>query len=247
MEVDHILPETLLDDAPRLAVILADLAKQPDFDLNSYANWMPACGPCNNEKRAAVFEPSPLIQLRLQRAAEKAAEAHELAEQIIGEKKLSNAVTVLAQASDSGRLPDWVVDSIKPLVIFHIAHRDPELAAEPIRITPDFAIVLEIEFNDGPRNGQILASGSKELDVHKGRILLWVTAPFITRVEGGGPKPKSYLTWKQPCKDVVELAKARGWSEEERNVRMKYHIYEFMEYEWTDTALRFKAFYQGIE
>jgi len=28
---------------------------------------------------------------------------------------------------------------------------------------------------------------------------------------------------------------------------MKYHIYGVTEYEWTDTALRFKAYYQDIE
>ena len=125
--------------------------------------------------------------------------------------------------------------------------RDPQLAAEPIRITPDFAVALEIEFNDGPRSGQVLSSGSNELKVHKGLWLLRITAPFITRVEGGGPKPKSYLKWKQPFKDVVDLVKTRGWSEEERDARMKFHVYKVTKYEWTDTVLRFEAYYQGIE
>jgi hypothetical protein len=247
MEVDHIVPETLLDDPPRRAAVLAALGRQSEFEINSFANWMPACGPCNNEKRDAVFEPTPIVQIQLQHAAEKAAEAQQLVDQVVSERKLSNAVNVIAQANESGVLAAWVVEAIRPLVVFHIVHRDPDMAAEPIRITRDFAVVLEVEFNDGPRNGQLLASGSHELDVHKGLWLLRVTAPFITRVERGGPKPKSYLTWKQPCKDVVDLANARGWSEEERQNRMKYHIYEVKEYEWTENAIRFKAYYQGIE
>lgn len=46
---------------------------------------------------------------------------------------------------------------------------------------------------------------------------------------------------------MVDLAKAREWAEEERDARMKYHIHEVTEYEWTETVLRFKAYYQGIE
>lgn len=208
---------------------------------------MPACGPCNNEKRDAVFDPSPIVQIQLQCAAEKASVTEELVNQIVSERKLANAVNVLAQASESGGLAGWVLEAVRPLVAFHIGHRNPDMAAEPIRLTDDFAVALEIEFIDGPRNGQLLASGSHELDAHKGLWLLRVTAPFISRVEGGGPKPKSFLTWKQPCKDVVDLANAKGWSAEERQKRMKYHIYNVTEYEWTECAIRFKAYYDGIE
>ena len=66
-------------------------------------------------------------------------------------------------------------------------------------------------------------------------------------MEQGGPKPKSFLTWRQPCQDVAELANAKGWSQEEREVRMKYHIYKLTDYEWTDTSIRFKANHEGIE
>jgi len=77
--------------------------------------------------------------------------------------------------------------------------------------------------------------------------LLRVTAPFISRVEEGGPKPKSYLTWRQPCKEVVELGKVKGWTEDERRERMRHHVYQVTEYEWTDTSLRFKAYYERID
>jgi hypothetical protein len=247
MEVDHLIPECLNDNPAHLAAVLAALGRPPDFDVNSYDNWMPACGPCNNEKRDTVFEPSPIVQLALQRAADKATEGRRLAAEVVSERKIANAVNVLAQASESGRLTAWVVEALKPLVLFHIGHRDPELASEPIRLTPDFALVLEIVFKGGPRNGQVLASGGDELDVHKGLWLLRVTIPLITRVEEGGPKPRSYLTWQQPCKDVVELAKAKGWTEDERRARMKHHVYQVTEYEWTDTSLRFKAYYEGID
>jgi hypothetical protein len=60
-------------------------------------------------------------------------------------------------------------------------------------------------------------------------------------------KPASYMTWRQPDPYMVALAKERGWSAEEREQRMKHHIYDVVDYEFTDTTIRFKAEFQGIE
>src|SRR5688572_21907761 len=70
MEVDHIIPESLLEDPDRLAEILTWLGRPEGFSLNSFANWMPACRPCNGKKADLIFEPTPLVQVLLQRAAE---------------------------------------------------------------------------------------------------------------------------------------------------------------------------------
>ncbi len=86
MEVDHIIPESLLDDPVRLTVILKDLGRPGDFDLNSFANWMPACRSCNGTKRATVFEPSPVVQLVLQNAAGKAARVQSLATTTVSDR-----------------------------------------------------------------------------------------------------------------------------------------------------------------
>jgi len=46
---------------------------------------------------------------------------------------------------------------------------------------------------------------------------------------------------------IVALAKERGWSEGERQRRMKYHIYHVINYEFFNTTFRFKANFQDIE
>ena len=38
MQVDHLIPESLMNDPQRLGEVLASLGRPPDFDLNSYAN-----------------------------------------------------------------------------------------------------------------------------------------------------------------------------------------------------------------
>jgi hypothetical protein len=208
---------------------------------------MPACRSCNGRKRESVFDPSPIVQITLQRAAAKAPEAQRLAEEVVSTRKLSLAVNTLLRAGEKGPLPASALESLRPLLVFHMGHRSPELVAAPIRLTPDVAMIMEIQFDGGPRSGEVIASGNPGLEVDAARWLLFGVSSFIRRVEEGGPKPKSFLTWRQPIKEIAELAKAKGWSEEELDARMKYHIYEVPEYEWTDRGIRFKAEYQGIE
>src|SRR5918995_1103233 len=66
MEVDHILPEYLIDQQAQLATVLRDYGLPATFDLQSFSNWMPSCRPCNNRKRSRVFKPTPRIQIELQ-------------------------------------------------------------------------------------------------------------------------------------------------------------------------------------
>ncbi len=115
MQVDHVIPESLKDDPARLAAVLADLERPPDFDLNSYANWMPACGPCNNQKRDTVFDSSPICQIVLQQAADRAAEAQRTEEQHVSKRKVALAVNLLVRVSQSEGLPESVVKLLRLL------------------------------------------------------------------------------------------------------------------------------------
>ena len=65
-------------DPYALADALAQHGRPKDFELQSYANWLPSCHPCNLQKGKTVFDPSLLIQLQLQQAATKASKAKEL-------------------------------------------------------------------------------------------------------------------------------------------------------------------------
>jgi hypothetical protein len=140
MEVDHVIPESLKECPSRLAAALADLGRRSDFDLNSYANWMPSCRRCNNLKRDAVFEPTLEVQLILQRAADKATKAQKIAEKAVSDRQISQAINLLARVGESGALQPWMVKALLPFFAFHIEHRDSELAAEPIRLTRNIAL-----------------------------------------------------------------------------------------------------------
>src|SRR5208337_1260070 len=106
MEVDHVIPESLLHDPERLAQVLRDLGRPEGFNLNSFANWMPACRPCNGLKLDAVFDSSLKVQLILQKAAAKAPEAERIAARTVSDQELYEALTLLERANENGTLTD---------------------------------------------------------------------------------------------------------------------------------------------
>ncbi len=118
MHVDHIIPEKLLDDSSELERVLAHLGVGDDFYVNSFENWMPACASCNMKKNDTVFDPSPMIQLVLQRAIKLADLAREKASEIVTERKLSRALNTIMRAKD---LPEF--SEIQKETILAIAER----------------------------------------------------------------------------------------------------------------------------
>lgn len=147
MEVDHVIPESLQNNSARLAEVLESLGRPTTFLLNSYANWMPSCRLCNGKKLDLVFEPTPLIQAVLQRAASKASEAASLAAEVVSKRKIANAINVLQRADESGELSDEIRSELQPLIAFQVQHRSPEMVGKVIRLTPLFTVLSD----DGKR------------------------------------------------------------------------------------------------
>ena len=138
MQIDHVIPESLLAKPAQLSASLAALGLSPKFEVNSYDNWLPACGQCNAIKREVVFEPSPIVQLLLQNAASKAPKAKALAAEIVSERKIAHALNVLERAHDDGKLDD---ETVQTLAAYVHKHRPPELIHQPIRLTPLYEIL----------------------------------------------------------------------------------------------------------
>ena len=137
------IPETLLGTPDRLREVIESLGRPVDFDVTSYANWMPARRPCNGRKLATVFEPSPMIQLVLQRAAERADKAKGIEQGTISRKEIMKALNILERASETGELDDGIKIALQPLVAFQEKQRPPELVGQPIRLTPLFEVLSE--------------------------------------------------------------------------------------------------------
>jgi len=125
MEVDHLIPGSLARRPAELKTALDALRLPPDFDLNSYENWLPICGPCNRTKSATVFEPTPLIQQQLKRAREGAGRAREEATKVVTDRQLANAIAAFERAADDRISLD---EGQMSAVINSLLRADPELA-----------------------------------------------------------------------------------------------------------------------
>lgn len=243
MQVDHLIPESLLDDEASLKSTLVLLGRPASFDINSFANWMPACASCNNRKRDAIFDPSPLIQSLLQRAASLSTRAAQLSSGVVSNQQVSKLMNYLLRMKEQGALSQ---PAIEKLALFHIQHRNQDSAATPIRLSQDVTIALKIKFRGGPRNGETVTSGG-EVPLDEAFFLLSTIAGAAQWMDAGMLPRKSFFTWKQPHRYLVELGKSRGWTEQEYKVQMKYDIYDVGAHEWDESTLILLAEYQGIE
>lgn len=140
MEVDHIIPEALLSDPKQLSIVLIALGRAANFQINSFENWLPACGSCNNAKSNTIFEQSPLVQLQLQRAAAKAPQVATIAGETLHQRKIWNALNVLERAEIDGKLDN---ETIEVLASFIARHRPAELASQPILLSPFYEVLSE--------------------------------------------------------------------------------------------------------
>lgn len=143
MEVDHVIPESLIDVPDQLQEVFKSLGRPVDFDVNSYANWLPSCRPCNGRKLATVFEPSLLIQLALQRAADRADKAKGIEQRTVSRKEITKALNILERACEAGELDEEIKVFLQPLMAFQEEQRSSELVGQPIRLTPLFEVLSE--------------------------------------------------------------------------------------------------------
>lgn len=143
MQVDHVIPEAI-EGTPALVEICVELGLSTTFELQSYENWLPSCGPCNNLKRDTLFKPSPLVQLLLQRAAQKAPKALALEAKAVTQKAVAKAINTLQQAITAGAVDSKVIMmDLTNFLLFHNANRAPERVGKPVLIGPGLELLSE--------------------------------------------------------------------------------------------------------
>lgn len=152
-EVDHVIPEALLDSPTKLADALTALGRPATFDLNSFENWLPACRPCNRSKSDTPWEPSLLVQLALQRAAAKADDARTEMRQTISKQQVGRALATLYRHHQDAGLSEDEKVTIWPLVADYAASQvEKGETSEVVRVTPDYAVPLYEVISD---NGMV--------------------------------------------------------------------------------------------
>lgn len=140
MEVDHILPEQLLENKKLLKSTLESFGLTESYNINSYENWMPSCRRCNNKKSQIIFKPTPIVQIELQKAKNKAKKVEKLVNDTVSKQKVSRALNIVKQAFNSGELSDSQIEEIQPLIKFHNNNRSRDLKKKEFKVTPTFKV-----------------------------------------------------------------------------------------------------------
>ncbi len=179
MQVDHIIPEHLIDDPIRLDVVLREFGLPPTFDLNSFENWMPSCPTHNNQKRDTVFEPTPIIQKVLQDAAKKADLARRTAARVITNKRIGRAINEILIALEDE--PDPTTLEIVKAGVIQIRGAllvlDPMVKSAPTSRPGDMAYLEGLDLGRG-RIGRPMASLKQRLQAD-----ILVTPSITLKVE----------------------------------------------------------------
>lgn len=61
LQIDHIIPETLLDKEDEYKALVKRLRLPNSFNINSFYNWVPSHSKCNNRKSGELFQDSAII------------------------------------------------------------------------------------------------------------------------------------------------------------------------------------------
>jgi hypothetical protein len=176
MQIDHLVPESLENDPERLAEVVQMLGLPKTFDVNSFENWLPICAPHNLEKGAIVFEPSELIQMRLQKLALKAGRARKAAERLTSNPKIAEAAAVLeAEVSRLG---------LDPMILAPALEAISEARAREMEEI-EAANVLEVRIGDAALSVAAALATSTLVALLSTNLPLTVVAGMATLAVGG--------------------------------------------------------------
>ena len=138
MQVDHIVPESLVTRPEELAEALRSFGLPAAFDVNSYENWLPACGSCNNAKQSIVVRSSPIFQVHLERAARKANACRKMEANSTRRADVAKALNTIERASDEGSLAPSDRGALEALLRTAEPFRDRTRSAAPMKLTVNY-------------------------------------------------------------------------------------------------------------
>lgn len=98
MEVDHLIAESLANDAEALKKTISEFGLPETFNVNEFANWVAACGECNRQKAAMKIRNSPKFLFVLGQVSDRADRCRELAKDLLTDKEKDNLLAKLAAA-----------------------------------------------------------------------------------------------------------------------------------------------------
>lgn len=146
IEIDHVIPERLVG-TDELPPILEALGLDAAFNLLSYENLLPSHRECNRRKSGRAFRSSPIIQLEIERAIEKAVSVEKLIEKTESRRKKDKVFADALILIEAGEIDKddigLLQEAERSLREVSQPFREPERAGQPLMLTPQLEIVYQ--------------------------------------------------------------------------------------------------------
>lgn len=104
LTVDHIVPESMLDDPDKLEQVKRLYRLPASFQVDGFENWVPCHGNCNSRKSVELFEASPATISVFSQVGKAAAKAKETCEKVKVSRSKGRILGRLAAAASEGSI-----------------------------------------------------------------------------------------------------------------------------------------------
>ena len=102
VHVDHVFPESLLDEPVKLQQVRGDFALGEDFNINGFENWVTSHQGCNGPKNDSIIVNVPKTLDVLRRLRARSPRLEKFQQKFITERETSNALGRIVRFISSG-------------------------------------------------------------------------------------------------------------------------------------------------
>jgi 5-methylcytosine-specific restriction endonuclease McrA len=147
-EIDHVIPEHLLEKPVRLSKVLEQLGLASDFNIQDFGNWMPICGPCNKKKLGRVFKPSLLFQNAIEVCQERADKARTTLKNLSTSRRTLKALESIHFVPTEKLAADKYARDLIEITQAVLSYRASEFANNVVMLTPTINMPIDDQIDE---------------------------------------------------------------------------------------------------
>ena len=147
--VDHVIPESLLENPEKLNQVKFLYKLPENFEINNFENWVPAHMKCNSRKGIKIFENSPVMIMILEQLLKKSEKLKTEYEKLKHRQSKDKVVGKLVSDLENNTISsDDLIELLKDIIPFENASPVPLLKKNEITHIPEDAKVLSVDRNN---------------------------------------------------------------------------------------------------
>ncbi|ELR64622.1 hypothetical protein C942_02315 [Photobacterium marinum] len=136
LEIDHVIPESLLSDDKKKEKALRKYALESDFEILSYKNLVASCGDCNNKKRDLLLH-TGFVAIALAVIESKLPKLKEYLTSKKKDKTLASLLKSMATSLENGAFTqEELIASLSNIFEFPNSHPSLVNSLKPVEESP---------------------------------------------------------------------------------------------------------------